>query len=248
MKILLSNDDGYLAPGLAALQRALENSGSLTVVAPEQNHSGASNSLTLSRPLCATKVGKRSFAVNGTPADCVHMALTGLLEEVPDMVISGINAGSNLGDDTLYSGTVAAAIEGRNLGLPAIAVSLAGRKEQNYVAAAKVTANILMKLQAQPLAGGTILNINVPDLPFDSIKGIKVTRLGRRHPSQTMIPAIDPRGKEVFWIGPAGKSDDGGIGTDFGAIRDGYVSITPLQIDMTRHGQIDAIKQWLDDK
>ncbi len=246
MNILLSNDDGYLAPGLTALYDALENLGAITVVAPEQNHSGASNSLTLTHPLRPTQVAENRYAVNGTPADCVHMALTGLLDVVPDMVVSGINAGANLGDDTLYSGTVAAAIEGRHLGLPTIAVSLAGRKEQNYAAAGKIVANILTRMQQKPIAADTILNINVPDLPYEQIKGVLATRLGRRHPSEPMIEAKDPHDRAVYWIGPAGKSDDGGDGTDFGAIRAGYASITPLQIDMTRHAQVSQLAQWLD--
>ncbi|MFT5607108.1 MAG: 5'-nucleotidase, partial [Parvicella sp.] len=183
MIFLLSNDDGYMAPGLAALKRALADLGRVVVVAPEQNHSGASQSLTLSRPLNANQVSNDIYAVSGTPADCVHLAVTGLLDVMPDMVVSGINAGSNLGDDTLYSGTVGAAIEGRHLGLPAIAVSLVGREEKNYEAAAKITADILIKLQQQPLPNDTILNINVPDLPLSAIKGIKATRLGYRQPS-----------------------------------------------------------------
>lgn len=245
MIFLLSNDDGYMAPGLAALKRALADLGRVVVVAPEQNHSGASQSLTLSRPLNAKQVSNDIYAVSGTPADCVHLAVTGLLDVMPDMVVSGINAGSNLGDDTLYSGTVGAAIEGRHLGLPAIAVSLVGREEKNYEAAAKITADILIKLQQQPLPNDTILNINVPDLPLSAIKGIKATRLGYRQPSMPMVPTPSPRGKMVYWVGAAGKSDDGGEGTDFAAIREGYVSVTPIQTDMTRHGQIDALSQWL---
>lgn len=247
MNILLSNDDGYFAPGLAALYDALANLGSLTVVAPEQNHSGASNSLTLTRPLRPNKFSENRYTVNGTPTDCVHMALTGLLDTVPDMVVSGINAGANLGDDTLYSGTVAAAIEGRHLGLPTIAISLAGRKEQNYAAAGRIVTELFTKMLQEPLSADTILNINVPDLPYEQIKGVLATRLGRRHPSQPMIVATDPHGRTVYWIGPVGKSDDGGKGTDFWAIRQGYASVTPLQIDMTRHSQVNHLHQWLND-
>ncbi len=251
MNILLSNDDGYLAPGLAALREALQQSlqglASLSIVAPEQNHSGASNSLTLTRPLHAQQVGEDSFAVNGTPADCVHMALTGLLDDMPDMVIAGINAGANLGDDSLYSGTIAAAVEGRHLGLPCIAVSLAGRKEKNYAAAAQITLDLLHRLQQTPLEPDTILSVNVPDRPFENIKGVRATRLGQRHPSQAMISVEDPRGREVYWIGPSSNSQDGGEGTDFAAIREGYASVTPLQIDMTRHTQLDVLSNWLQD-
>lgn len=245
MIFLLSNDDGYLAPGLAALRTALADLGRLVVVAPEQNHSGASQSLTLSRPLTVQQYGADNYAVNGTPADCVHLAVTGLLDTMPDMIIAGINAGANLGDDTLYSGTVAAAIEGRYLGLPAIAVSLTGRKQQNYAAAAQITVDIINKLSKHPLANDTILNINVPDLPLAAIKGIKATRLGQRKPPKPMVPMQDPRGRPVYWVGAAGKASDSGDDTDFAAIKAAYVSVTPLQTDMTRHAQLDSLSRWL---
>ncbi len=245
-RILLSNDDGYLAPGLAALAAAVRSLGSVEVVAPEQDRSGASNSLTLDRPLRVRK-GHNGFhyLVGGTPTDCVHLAATGILPERPEMVISGINRGANMGDDVLYSGTVAAAMEGRHLGMPAMAISLAGREPEHYEAAARVAAQLLEGLLRNPLPGDTILNVNVPDLPYEEIRGFEVTRLGRRHKSDLLMPAADPRGEPVYWIGPSGQEADGGPGTDFDALRRGYVSITPLDLDMTRYGFMSELSQWL---
>jgi 5'-nucleotidase len=247
LKILISNDDGYRAPGLKHLVDAMQPLGHITVVAPERNRSGASNSLTLDVPLRVAEYGERMYYVNGTPTDCVHLAISGLIDDEQDMVVSGINDGANLGDDTLYSGTVAAAIEGRFLGLPAIAVSLVARdnSENHFATAARVAAEIVMRLQRMPLGAATILNINVPDLPYEELKGMQVTRLGFRHRSEPVIRSRDPKGKEVFWVGPAGKGQDAGPGTDFHAIANGFVSITPLQIDLTRHALLDDLREWL---
>jgi 5'-nucleotidase len=245
MKILLSNDDGYLAPGLAALRVALEPVADIVVVAPERNHSGSSNSLTLDRPLRVQQLESNFYSINGTPADCVHIALTGLLEEAPDLVVSGINNGANLGDDTLYSGTVAAAMEGRFLGLPAIAVSLAGRKAQHYDSAGKITADLVLKLQSRPLPSDILLNVNVPDLPLDQLKGIRATELGSRLPPSPAVKALDPNGREVYWIGPAGRAKNKSDGTDFAAIIEHYVSITPVQFDLTHHPRVPHLSDWL---
>ncbi|MFA7495602.1 MAG: 5'/3'-nucleotidase SurE [Acidithiobacillus sp.] len=245
-RFLLSNDDGYLAPGLAALARVMAPLGEIEVLAPEQDRSGASNSLTLDRPL-RMRTGHNGFhyLVGGTPTDCVHLAVTGLFAESPDMVVSGINRGANMGDDVLYSGTVAAATEGRFLGLPAIAVSLAGRDCSHFETAAQVAAKLVMGVLSHALPADTILNVNVPDLPYDELRGMEVTRLGRRHKSDMVIPAADPRGDPVYWIGPSGREADAGPGTDFDAVRRGYVSITPLDLDMTRYNFLEGLSQWL---
>ena len=245
-RFLLSNDDGYLAPGLAALAEAIRPLGDLEVLAPEQDRSGASNSLTLDRPL-RMRTGLNGFhdLVGGTPTDCVHLAVTGIFAETPDMVVSGINRGANMGDDVLYSGTVAAATEGRFLGLPAIAVSLAGRDSTHFSTAARVAAKLVTGVLSHALPADTILNVNVPDLPYEEIRGFEVTRLGRRHKSDMVIPAADPRGDPVYWIGPSGREADAGPGTDFDAVRRGYVSITPLDLDMTRYNFLDGLSQWL---
>ncbi len=245
MKILLSNDDGYLAPGLAALRRALEPIADVIVVAPERNHSGSSNSLTLDRPLRVQHLESNFYAINGTPADCVHIALTGLLEETPDLVVSGINNGANLGDDTLYSGTVAAAMEGRFLGLPAIAVSLAGRKAENFDTAAKLAADLVGQLQSRPLPADILLNVNVPDVPLADLKGVLATELGVRLPPSPAIKTADPNGNEVYWIGPAGRAKNKSDGTDFAAIIDRYASITPIQFDLTHHQRVIHLSEWL---
>ncbi len=249
LKILISNDDGYRAEGLAQLVTALRALGELTVVAPERNRSGASNSLTLDVPLRVTRYDEGCYYLNGTPTDCVHMAISGLFEHEHDMVVSGINDGANLGDDTLYSGTVAAAVEGRFLGLPAIAVSLVTSHTtaggNHFATAARVAAELVMRLQRMPLDAATILNVNVPDLPYEQLKGTQVTRLGFRHRSEPVIRSLDPKGKEVFWVGPAGAEQDAGPGTDFHAIANGYVSITPLQTDLTRHSMLDDLRDWL---
>ncbi len=245
MRILLSNDDGYLAPGLIALHNALLSVAHVDVIAPDRNRSGASNSLTLLRPLRLKYHDNGIISVDGTPTDCVHIAVTGLLKQEPDMVIAGINAGANLGDDVVYSGTVAAAMEGRFLGLPAIAVSLAGQKLQHYDSAVKAVEVLVNKLQTTPLNKDTLLNVNVPDLPWHEIKGFVATRLGFRHKAEPVIKSQDPRGNRIYWVGAAGAAADAGDGTDFHAIANSYISVTPIQVDLTRHQQIDAVSQWL---
>ena len=247
MKILLSNDDGYQAPGLRALAEALSEVAQITVVAPERNRSGASNSLTLERPIRAEMADNGFIRVDGTPTDCVHLAITGLLEEEPDMVIAGINAGANLGDDVIYSGTVAAATEGRFLGLPAIAVSMAAGEPRHYATGARVTAQLVRQLQKHPLPSDTILNVNVPDLPFAELRGFRVARLGHRHKAEPVVRAADPRGRTIYWVGPAGAEQDAGPGTDFHAVREGCVAVTPLQIDLTRHASLSSLSSWLEE-
>lgn len=249
MKILISNDDGYLAPGINCLAEYLAEIAEVTVVAPERDRSGASNSLTLDNPLRVQPVAEHVYRVDGTPTDCVHIAITGMLEDEPDMVVSGINAGANLGDDVLYSGTVAAAMEGRFLGLPAMAVSLcatSGHTFTHYDTAARVAIRLLQRLQENPLPADTILNVNVPDLPWEQLQGFEVTRLGHRHKAEAVIQDNDPRGRPIYWIGPAGVEQDAGPGTDFHAIRQQRVSITPLQVDLTRHNLLDDMAIWLE--
>jgi 5'-nucleotidase len=246
MKILLSNDDGYRAPGLAALAEALSPVAEITVVAPERDRSGASNSLTLDLPIRAELAENGFIRVDGTPTDCVHIAITGLLEDEPDMVVSGINAGPNLGDDVIYSGTVAAAMEGRFLGLPAIAVSIGSHAPEHFDTAARVARELVEGLQIRPLAPDAILNVNVPDRPYDQLRGLRATRLGHRHKAEPAVKDRDPRGRIIFWIGPAGPEQDAGPGTDFHAMREGYVSVTPLQVDLTRHASLDGLGGWLE--
>jgi 5'-nucleotidase len=243
--ILVSNDDGYRAPGIAVLAEALSLEHEISVVAPERNCSGASNSLTLERGLRASKVSENSYFVDGTPTDTVHLAVTGLLQKTPDMVVSGINAGANMGDDVLYSGTVAAAMEGRHLGLPAIAVSMDSYTPDHYETAAKAVVKLLADLNQASFAANTILNINVPDIPWSQIKGFKATRLGNRHKSEGMIVQQDPRGDPMYWVGPPGEAQDAGEGTDFYAVSQHYVSITPLQIDLTRYNTLNELEDWL---
>jgi 5'-nucleotidase len=245
MKILLSNDDGYLALGLKVLAAELSALAEITVVAPERNRSGASNSLTLEYPIRAELADNGFIRVDGTPTDCVHLAITGLLDHEPDMVIAGINAGANLGDDVLYSGTVAAATEGRFLGLPAIALSMNSHDPKHYAAGARVARELVEHLQAEPLPSDTIINVNIPDLPYEALKGYQVTRLGHRHRAEPVVRDTDPRGRVIYWVGPAGLEQDAGEGTDFNAIRDGYVSVTPLQVDLTRHADIERLSGWL---
>ncbi len=245
MHILLSNDDGFEAAGIRCMAEALAIVAQVTLVAPDRNRSGASNSLTLEDPIRAHQVSDAVVKVDGTPTDCVHLAITGLLAKEPDIVISGINAGANLGDDVLYSGTVAAAMEGRFLGLPAIAVSLVGERLEHYDTAAHVVVGLLNDLANAPLPSDTILNINVPDLPKDEIAGIKTTRLGHRHKSEPVIRDKDPRGRDLYWVGPPGEEKEDGPGTDFDAIRNGYVSVTPLHVDLTRHSAIPELTEWL---
>lgn len=247
VKILVSNDDGYLAKGINALAAALSKIGDVVVVAPDRNHSGASNSLTLHSPLRIHQVEKNRYFVNGTPSDCVHLALSGFLDFDPDIVVSGVNHGANLGDDVIYSGTVAAAMEGRFLGLPAIAVSLVGRHGTHYDAAAKVAAELVLRLQNKPLPSDIILNVNVPDRPYEELAGLRSTRLGFRHRSEPLIREKDPRNRTIYWIGPAGEGQDAGSGTDFLAIDQGAVAVTPLKVDLTRHEAIDDVAAWLAD-
>lgn len=245
MKILLSNDDGYQSEGLATLALALSDLAELTIVAPDRNQSGASHSLTLEAPLRVGRTREGIYYVNGTPTDCVHLAITGLLDHEPDMVVAGINHGANLGDDVLYSGTVAAAVEGRFLGLPAIAVSLTGQAPRNFDAAGQAIRILLQRLQEQPLPADTILNVNVPDVPFSEIRGFEATRLGYRHRSEPVVESRDPKGRPVFWVGAAGAGQDAGPGTDFHAVEHQRVSVTPMHIDLTRHGAIPALAGWL---
>jgi 5'-nucleotidase len=244
MHILVSNDDGYTAPGIEALVDALRDLAEISVVAPEVNHSGASNSLTLSRPLAVRKAPNGFTYVNGTPSDCVHVALTGLLDRRPDLIVSGINNGANLGDDTLYSGTVAAAAEGYLFGIPSIAFSLVSKAWSNLDAAAQRARAIVSHQLTQPLAGPTLLNVNIPDLPLNKMLGLQVTRLGKRHPSQPVIPTTTPSGETVYWIGPSGAAQDDSEGTDFYALQRGYVSVTPLRLDLTQQTQVSQVAQW----
>ncbi|HEY8555265.1 MAG TPA: 5'/3'-nucleotidase SurE [Burkholderiales bacterium] len=245
MRILVSNDDGYLAPGLACLARALAEIAEVEVVAPDRDRSGASNSLTLDRPLRVRRADNGFTYVDGTPTDCVHLAVTGLMERQPDMVVSGINRGANLGDDVLYSGTVAAAIEGRFLGAPAIAISLVGSNGRHFETAAHIAVRLVHRLRQDPLPADTILNVNVPDLPLDEITGFEATRLGYRHKAEAAYRASDPYGNPIYWIGPSGPEADAGPGTDFDAIRRNAVSITPLQVDMTRYTALEQVASWL---
>ncbi len=245
MHILISNDDGYLATGLSVLAESLAVYADISVVAPDKNRSAASNSLTLEMPLRAHKSENGFMRVDGTPTDCVHLAITGLLKGEPDMVFAGINHGANLGDDVLYSGTVAAATEGRFLGLPAVAISLASDDPKHFETAGQVAAVLLKKIVQNPLPKDTLLNVNVPDLPLSELKGYQSTRLGQRHKAESVIKSSDPRGREIYWVGPPGKEQDAGPGTDFFAIKKGCVSITPLQLDLTRYDKIDEITQWL---
>ena len=245
MRILLSNDDGYFAPGLIALAEALRAVAEITVVAPERDRSGASNSLTLDRPLILRQAPSGFYYVNGTPTDCVHLAVTGMLDHMPDMVISGINQGANMGDDTIYSGTVAAATEGYLLGIPSLAVSLADFAEGHFHVAAQVVVELVQRLQAQPFLEPMLLNINVPDCAAAQLGDIQVTRLGKRHTAESVVKTTNPRGQIVYWVGAAGLAQDAGDGTDFYAVTNGHVSITPLQMDLTRFNQMDKVRAWL---
>ncbi len=246
MRILLSNDDGYQAQGLKALAEALGELGELTIVAPERNQSGTSNSLTLETPLRVEQVGPDSYYVNGTPSDCVHIAVTGLLDRDADMVVSGINHGANLGDDVIYSGTVAAAMEGRFLGFPAVAVSLVLEEGRHFDTAARVAQRLIRHIIDHPLPPDTIFNVNVPDLPLDRVRGFEITRLGFRHKSGPVIKALDPKQRPIYWIGPSGPGADAGPGTDFHAVANGKVSITPLKIDLTDHRALPSMRDWLE--
>ena len=245
MRILVANDDGYLAPGLAALVEVCKAFGEVDVVAPEQNASGTSNALTLHRPLSVWTAGSGFRYINGTPSDCVHVALTGLLSQQPDLVVSGINNGANMGDDTLYSGTVAAAMEGYLFGIPSVAFSLAEKGWKQIDCAARVAQQVLQRLIAQPpMPGAYLLNVNVPDRPFEQLAGLRTTRLGRRHASEPVILQHNPRGDPIYWIGAAGDAREAGEGTDFHAVAQGLVSITPLQVDLTDHAGLPAWADW----
>jgi 5'-nucleotidase len=245
VRILISNDDGYFAPGIEALARALAGMGEVTVVAPERDRSGASNSLTLDRPLTVRRAPNGFLFVNGTPTDCVHLAVTGLLEHLPDIIVSGINLGQNMGDDTIYSGTVAAAMEGYLFGVPSIAFSHVDKGHAHLDAAAEVAAEVVARFLAEPLTAPILLNVNIPNRPRNELRGMRVTRLGKRHHSEPVVRSADPRGEPIYWIGAAGVAKDAGPGTDFHAVENGYVSITPLQIDLTHCGQIETVEQWL---
>jgi 5'-nucleotidase len=244
MKILVSNDDGYLAPGLIALADALRPIADIVVVAPDSNRSGSSNSLTLDRPLSVYRADNGFYFVNGTPSDCVHIALTGVLTDRPDLVVSGINQGQNMGDDTLYSGTVAAATEGFLFGIPSIAFSQVEKGWVNIESAARVARDFVER-RLHMLTEPYLLNINIPNLAFEHIRGIKATRLGKRHESEAVIKTRDPHGREIFWIGPAGGAKDAGDGTDFHAVANGYVSVTPLRIDLTHASQLEQLQEHL---
>ncbi len=241
----MSNDDGYRSEGLQALVEALRPHAEVTVVAPDRNRSGASNSLTLEVPVRVFSYGEGLYYVNGTPTDCVHLAISGLFDYEHDMVVSGVNDGPNLGDDVLYSGTVAAAIEGRFLGLPTVAISLVLREGRHFATASRVAAELLLRLKRSPLESSMILNVNVPDVPYERLRGYRATRLGHRHRSEPVVRATDPRGRQVYWVGPAGAGADTAEGTDFHAVAEGFVSVTPLQVDLTRHAALGDVADWL---
>ena len=245
MRILLSNDDGYFSPGIECLARVLAQVADVTVVAPERDRSGASNSLTLDRPLSLRRSGNGFYHVNGTPTDCVHLAVTGMLDELPDMVVSGINLGANMGDDTIYSGTVAAATEGFLLGVPSIAVSLCSKAGVHFETAAQVVLELVQLIQRQEVREPLLLNVNVPDVPYAELRGTVVTRLGKRHKAEAVVPTVTPRKETVYWVGAAGEAQDAGEGTDFYAVTQNQVSITPLQIDLTHNAQMPLIRSWL---
>ncbi len=244
MRILLSNDDGYFAPGLEHLATALKPHAEITVVAPERDRSGASNSLTLDRPLSVRRAPNGFLFVNGTPTDCVHLAVTGLLDKLPDIVISGINLGANMGDDTIYSGTVAGATEGYLLGIPSIAISLASKAGAHFDSAAQVAIDLVLR-HTRANAGPWLLNVNVPDIALREVKGVTITRLGRRHRAEDVIRTTSPRGETIYWVGAAGAAADAGEGTDFHAVEDGFVSVTPLQIDLTNRDQMPELRAWI---
>ena len=245
MRILISNDDGYFAPGIEILAKTLAGVGQVTVVAPERDRSGASNSLTLDRPLTVRKSANGFLFVNGTPTDCVHLAVTGLLGELPDMVVSGINLGANMGDDTIYSGTVAAATEGFLLGIPSLAISLTSKAGSHFETAARMTRELVERFRNTPPGMAMLLNVNVPDVPWDDLDGLEVTRLGKRHKAEPVVSSMTPRGETVYWVGAAGNAQDAGPGTDFHAVSANRVSVTPLQMDLTHQQQIPAVRSWI---
>ena len=245
MKILVSNDDGYFAPGITLLAEALRQLGEVTVVAPERDRSGASNSLTLDRPLTVRRAPNGYFSVNGTPTDCVHIAVTGLLDFTPDVVVSGVNLGANMGDDTIYSGTVAAAVEGYLLGIPSVAVSLTSKAGEHFDTAIGVALKMVERLRRQPFGEPVLFNVNVPDIPPARLGALEITRLGKRHKAEPVIELKTPRGEKAYWIGPAGGAADAGPGTDFHAVESGRVSVTPLRMDLTHNAQLARAKEWL---
>lgn len=245
MHLLLSNDDGIHAIGLKLLADALAPLGKITVVAPNRDRSASSNSLTLDRPIRAQEMKQNWYSVDGTPTDCVHLAITGLIKEEPNIVVSGINAGANLGDDVIYSGTVAAAMEGRFLGLPAVAISVASFQPKYLEDAAQVSAEMIGKLAATQLPSDVIININIPDLPKNELQGVQATRLGNRHKAEPVIKSEDPRGKPIFWVGAAGPEQDAGQGTDFHAIKNGYVSVSPMHLDLTHYNAMQSVADWV---
>lgn len=245
MRILLSNDDGYSAPGIEILATTLAEIAEITVVAPERDRSGASNSLTLDRPMMLHRAANGYHYVNGTPTDCVHLAVTGMLDRLPDMVVSGINLGANMGEDIIYSGTVAAATEGYLLGVPSLAVSLASKRGEHFATAARVARELVVRFQGAGFAEPVLLNVNVPDIPYGELKGLRVTRLGRRHKAEPAVKQQTPRGQTVYWVGAAGQAKNTGEDTDFAAVEDGYVSLTPLHMDLTHAAQIDGVRRWL---
>lgn len=245
MRILVSNDDGYFSPGITLLAEALRKLGEVTVVAPERDRSGASNSLTLDRPLVVRRAPNGYYSVNGTPTDCVHIAVTGLLDFTPDVIVSGVNLGANMGDDTIYSGTVAAATEGYQLGIPSLAVSLTSKEGKHFESAIGVALELVQRLARAPFGAPVLLNVNVPDVAPDALRGLEVTRLGRRHKAEPVVKLQTPRGDTAYWIGPAGGAADAGPGTDFHAVGEGKVSVTPLRLDLTHAGQLAATREWL---
>ena len=248
MELLISNDDGIEAPGIQVLADSMRGLGGVTIVAPDKNRSGASNSLTLDAPIRIKEIETGVYRVSGTPTDCVHVALTGLLDEDPDIVVSGINAGANLGDDVIYSGTVAAAMEGRFLGYPAVALSLViegSQGKQYFDTAGEAAIRLVKKLQRDHLPADTILNVNVPNCPWSEIRGLEVTRLGHRHRAEPVIKSTDPRGREMYWIGPSGAEQDAGPGTDFDAVRRKFISVTPIHVDLTRYQALDQLAGWV---
>ena len=246
MRILLTNDDGIYAPGLRALRKELRSLGEVTVVAPERDRSGASNSLTLDRPLVVRRAPNGYFSVNGTPTDCVHIAVTGLLDFTPDVIVSGVNLGANMGDDTIYSGTVAAAVEGYLLGIPSIAVSLASKEGRHFDSAIGVALEMVERLARAPFGEPVLFNVNVPDVAPERLGGIEVTRLGKRHKAEPVIKLTTPRGESAYWIGPAGAAADAGPGTDFHAVDNRRVSVTPLRMDLTHSSQLSRARAWLE--
>ncbi len=246
MKILVSNDDGYFSPGITLLAEALSRLGEVTVVAPERDRSGASNSLTLDRPLVVRRAANGYFSVNGTPTDCVHIAVTGLLDFTPDVIVSGVNLGANMGDDTIYSGTVAAAVEGYLLGIPSLAVSLTSKAGEHFDTAIQVALTMAGRLANAPFGEPVLFNINVPDVPAGRLRGLEVTRLGRRHKAEPVIKLTTPRGENAYWIGPAGAAADSGPGTDFHAVENHRVSVTPLLMDLTHAAQLPRARAWLE--